>query len=194
MAAPLILLDRDGVLNRMVIDAEHGTVDSPLHPSQVEIIPGVPEALARLTAAGLGLAIVTNQPAAAKQKTTRANLQAVHEAVLVGATRAGGKILSSHICWHRHEDGCECRKPKPGLLRDALALHPGHDAARCWMVGDGITDMQAGAALGLQLAFLAPRKCDLCSILQDRELELSYWGEGLPDFTDFLLRPLGPNP
>ncbi len=194
MAAPLILLDRDGVLNRLVIDAEHGTIDSPLHPSQVEIIPGVPEALARLTAAGFGLAIVTNQPAAAKRKTSLANLQAVHEAVLAGATQAGGTVLSSHICWHRHEDSCACRKPKPGLLREALAQHSVADVAGCWMVGDGVTDMQAGAALGLRLAFLAPRKCEMCRILEDRELELTYWGTGLPDFTDFLLQQRGTAP
>ena len=53
---PLLLLDRDGVLNRLVIDADQGTIDSPLHPSQVRLIEGVAEALAQLTEAGFGLA------------------------------------------------------------------------------------------------------------------------------------------
>src|SRR5713101_5169445 len=101
MGKPLILLDRDGVLNRLVVDAEHGTIDSPLHPDQVEVPGGAAEALAQLTQAGYGVAIVTNQPAWAKKKTTRRNLEAVHEAVLAGVTRLGGRVLSSHICFHR---------------------------------------------------------------------------------------------
>jgi D-glycero-D-manno-heptose 1,7-bisphosphate phosphatase len=189
MGKPLILLDRDGVLNRMVVDAEHGTIDSPLHPSQVQLLPGVPEALARLTAAGFTLAIVSNQPAAAKNKTTRANLEAVHETVLAAACRLGGKIASSHICFHRAEDDCSCRKPKPGLLREAMARH---GAETGWMVGDGVTDIHAGAVLGLRTGFLAPRKCDACKILHERELSPSWWGPDLPAFVDHLLNPCSP--
>ena len=63
---PLILLDRDGVLNRLVADPEQGTIDSPLHPTQVEVFSWVPEAAAMLTEGGYGLVIVTNQPAWAK--------------------------------------------------------------------------------------------------------------------------------
>jgi D-glycero-D-manno-heptose 1,7-bisphosphate phosphatase len=184
MGKPVILLDRDGVLNRMVVDAEHGTIDSPLHPRQVELIDGVPQALAQLTAAGFTLVVVSNQPAAAKNKTTRANLEAVHEAVLTAASRLGGRIATSHICFHRAEDGCCCRKPRPGLLREALALH-GSDGA--WMVGDGITDVQAGAALGLRTGFLGPRKCDACKLFGERGLSPTWWGVDLRAFADFVL-------
>jgi histidinol-phosphate phosphatase family protein len=185
MGKPLILLDRDGVLNRMVVDAEHGTIDSPLHPGQVELIAGVPEALAELTAAGFTLAVVTNQPAAAKNKTTRRNLEDVHEAVLVSASRLGGRIASSHICFHRAEDGCSCRKPRPGLLRDALTLHGSDDG---WMVGDGVTDIQAGAALGLRTGFLGPRKCDACKLFHERALSPTWWGADLRAFADHVLK------
>ncbi len=184
MGKPLILLDRDGVLNRMVVNLEHGTIDSPLHPRQVELIVGVPEALARLTAAGYTLAVVTNQPAAAKHKTTRANLEAVHETVLLAGCSLGGRIASSHICYHRADDGCSCRKPKPGLLLEALTLH-GSDTA--WMVGDGITDIQAGAALGLRTGFLGPRKCDGRKFFQEGELAPTWWGADLGEFADYLL-------
>jgi transaldolase len=192
MGKPLILLDRDGVLNYAVVDPEHGTIDSPLHPSQVSLIPGVGKALARLTAAGYGLAIVTNQPAAAKKKTTRANLQAVHEAVVAGVSSEGGRILSSHICFHRSEDACACRKPKPGLILEALECNPGFDRVGAWMVGDGVTDVQAGAALGLQTAFLGPRKCDACKIVGLYELTPTWWGADLPAFADHLLANEGP--
>jgi D-glycero-D-manno-heptose 1,7-bisphosphate phosphatase len=185
MGKPLILLDRDGVINRLVIDPEHGTIDSPLHPDQVALLDGVPEALARLTQAGFLLAVVTNQPASAKNKTTRQNLEAVHDAVLQGACRLGGRIASSHVCFHKSEDGCSCRKPKPGLLLDALAHQgSGRDA---WMVGDGITDVQAGLALGLRTAFLGPRKCDACKIFRQHDLAPDWWGPDLPAFADELL-------
>ena len=187
MGKPLILLDRDGVLNRVVVDPEQGTVDSPLHPSQVTLLPGVAEALARLTAAGYGLAVVTNQPAWAKKKTTLANLEAVHAIVLAEATRLGGRILSSHLCLHRSEDGCACRKPKPGLLSEAFAHNPSYDPGGSWMVGDGVTDVQAGAALGLQTAFLGPRKCDACKIMEQRNAHPTCWVADLAAFTTHLL-------
>src|SRR5262245_63105420 len=119
MGQPLILLDRDGVLNAMVVDPDHGTIDSPLRADQVALLPGVADAVARLSAVGYRLAVVTNQPAAAKGKTTRSSLEEVHEAVLRGACAKGGRIHSSHVCFHRAEDGCSCRKPKPGLLEEA---------------------------------------------------------------------------
>lgn len=193
MGSPLILLDRDGVLNRMVIDEDHGTIDSPLHPEQVQLLPGVAEALARLTDAGYDLAIVSNQPAWAKRKTTRQNLEAVHEAVVRTASSAGARILSSHLCLHRSEDGCDCRKPRTGLLREAIALRADCDLHATWMVGDGVTDVQAGATLELNTAFLGPRKCDACKIFADRGLQPSYWGPDLPSFTEYLLNQRGPS-
>jgi D-glycero-D-manno-heptose 1,7-bisphosphate phosphatase len=187
MGKPLILLDRDGVLNRVVVDVEHGTVDSPLHPSQVALLPGAAEAVARLTEAGYDLAVVTNQPAWAKGKSTRDNLEAVHRAVLAQATRLGGRILSSHVCLHRAEDDCHCRKPKPGLLREAFACNPGHDVRRSWMVGDGLTDVKAGTTLGLRTAFLGPRKCDACKIMQEWDLRPTLWVADLAAFTTYVL-------
>jgi len=187
MGKPLILLDRDGVLNRLVVDAEQGTVDSPLHPTQVEMLPGVADALAQLTRAGYGLAIVTNQPAAAKKKTTRANLEAVQQKVLAEATRLGGRILSSHMCLHRSEDGCSCRKPAPGMLWKAFAQNPDYHPSVSWMVGDGVTDIQAGMAVGLRTAFLGPRKCDVCKIMEQGDFRPTYWAADLPAFTAYLL-------
>ncbi len=110
----MILLDRDGVLNALLVDPEHGTIDSPLHPAQVQLLPGVVQALAQLTEAGYGLSIVSNQPAWAKGKTSWENLQAVHAEIVSAATSSGGRILSSHLCLHRQEDDCDCRKPKKG--------------------------------------------------------------------------------
>src|SRR5262245_57934733 len=127
-----LLLDRDGVINRLVVDEEQGTIDSPLHPSQVEVDPEALRALERLTRAGIRLSIVSKQPAAAKGKTTRENLERVHEEIIRRVEQAGGIVTSSHLCFHRAEDGCSCRKPKPGLLESAIGLHGPAE----WMIGD----------------------------------------------------------
>jgi D-glycero-D-manno-heptose 1,7-bisphosphate phosphatase len=165
----LIILDRDGVLNEMVVDSEHGTIDSPLHLSQVKIIPGVPGALRKLTDAGYLLAIASNQPSAAKGKTTRDNLDAVHSEVLRLAQSEGGKIESSHLCFHRSEDLCACRKPLPGLLLEAMQ-RTGALPSQTWMVGDGVTDVRAGQAAHVRTAFLGPNKCDICKIFEQNSL------------------------
>ncbi|HSZ82628.1 MAG TPA: HAD family hydrolase, partial [Polyangia bacterium] len=80
--ASLIVLDRDGVLNCTVPNASEPRPDSPLRASEVEVFPWVPGVLRELTAAGFGLVVASNQPAAAKGKTTRADLEAAHAAIV----------------------------------------------------------------------------------------------------------------
>ncbi|HSY40435.1 MAG TPA: HAD-IIIA family hydrolase, partial [Polyangia bacterium] len=153
-AGTLIVLDRDGVLNRLLEKPSELRPDSPMRPSEVEVFPWVPAVLRELTAAGFGLVIASNQPAAAKGKTTRAELEAAHAEVLRAATTSGGVILSSHLCFHRAEDGCACRKPATGLLEEAFARHSTFTRAGSWMVGDRAPDVLAGTSFGLQTAYL----------------------------------------
>lgn len=183
----LIILDRDGVLNDIVLDENHGTIDSPLHPSQVSVFPWVPNALNQLTRAGYPIVVVTNQPAWAKKKTTRENLLATHEKVLNISQQGGGEILSSHICFHKSEENCECRKPKVGLLKEAFQLFPDCVPSQSWMVGDGVTDIQAGKAFNLKTAFLGPRKCDGCKWFFEREHQPDFWGKSLLEFSQYIL-------
>jgi D-glycero-D-manno-heptose 1,7-bisphosphate phosphatase len=158
----------------MVVDAEHGTIDSPLDPSQVAVIPGAPRALARLAGLGFGLAIASNQPAAAKGKTTLERLRAVHARVLELVQADGARILSSHLCFHRQEDGCACRKPRTGLLEQAFTANPGYDHGLSWMVGDGLTDIEAGQAFGLHTAFIGPPKIEYLKVFEDRSLHPTF--------------------
>ncbi|MBP6217217.1 MAG: HAD-IIIA family hydrolase [Oligoflexales bacterium] len=182
----LILLDRDGVLNRLVIDKEHGTVDSPLHPSQVELYPDIAKTLLRLNTMSFALCIVSNQPAAAKGKTTLDNLKQVHNLIVQKAQEAGAIILSSHLCFHRAEDHCSCRKPRTGLLEEAMEQQGPVDLASSWMVGDGFTDIDAGKRLGLKTAFLGPKKCDHCKVASDSKLQPEIWCKDLAGFAQEL--------
>ena len=182
----LIVLDRDGVLNALCDNPAEPRPDSPLRTEQVAVFPWVPTVLRDLTRAGFGLAIASNQPAAAKGKTTHAELQAVHAAVVLEATGAGGVILSSHICYHRAEDACTCRKPATGLLAEAFARNPGYDLASSWMVGDRASDVIAGAAFGVQTALLGEATREERAALTARDLTPTFEGRDLRDLAAHL--------
>jgi D-glycero-D-manno-heptose 1,7-bisphosphate phosphatase len=182
----LIVLDRDGVLNALCDNPAEPRPDSPLRTEQVAVFPWVPTVLRDLTRAGFGLAIASNQPAAAKGKTTHADLQAVHAAIVLEATGAGGVILSSHICYHRAEDACTCRKPATGLLAEAFARNPGYDLASSWMVGDRASDVIAGAAFGVQTALLGEATRDERASLTARDLTPTFEGRDLRDLAAHL--------
>jgi histidinol-phosphate phosphatase family protein len=177
-------LDRDGVLNELRIDPEQGTIDSPLHPSQVRILPGVPQALARLEALGFTLTLISNQPAAAKGKTTRENLDLAHAEVVRLAQAAGAHIQASYICFHKAEDRCLCRKPGVGLLEKAFHDHPNATRETSWMIGDGVSDIQAGQTFGLKTALVATHKCDTCQVLLNTAVDPTLWIKDLPEFAE----------
>ncbi|HXJ20044.1 MAG TPA: HAD-IIIA family hydrolase [Polyangia bacterium] len=183
----LIVLDRDGVLNRLLPNPAEPRPDSPMRASQVQVFDWVPEVLRELTAAGFGLVIASNQPAWAKGKTTRADLDAAHQEVLRRATATGGVILSSHICYHRAEDGCRCRKPAVGLLEEAFARHTAYAREASWMVGDRAPDVLAGAAFGLRTALLAEADSPEVADLAGRGVRPSFHAHDLRDFARFLL-------
>jgi D-glycero-D-manno-heptose 1,7-bisphosphate phosphatase len=181
------VLDRDGVLNRLLWDPATGQPDSPMNASEVQVWEWVPSVLRKLTEAGFGLAVATNQPAWAKGKTSREKLLEAHERVLREAQSQGGIILSSHICLHRAEDRCSCRKPQPGLILQAVRAHAQHLLARCWMVGDRATDIIAGEAAGVKTALLGPSVAMDTALLSERGLKPCYHGTDLRDFAEFLV-------
>jgi D-glycero-D-manno-heptose 1,7-bisphosphate phosphatase len=137
---PAVLLDRDGVLNRVFV--RDGASHPPAHPNEFEFLPGVAEALERLDAAGFALAVVTNQPDVARGTQTRAAVEALNDRV-----RQSLPVLDVLTCFHDTPDGCACRKPRPGLLLEA-AERWGLDLAGSFMVGDRWSDVEAGRAAG----------------------------------------------
>jgi D-glycero-D-manno-heptose 1,7-bisphosphate phosphatase len=183
----LLILDRDGVLNRLIDNPAEPRPDSPMRSAEVEVFAWVPAVLRELTEAGFGIAVASNQPAWAKGKTTREDLEAAHALVLERAQAAGGVILSSHLCFHRAEDGCVCRKPGTGLLEEAFALHAGFSRSSSWMVGDRAVDVLAGAAAGLRTALVADEEGGEPGLLAARGIEPSFRGRDLRDFARFLL-------
>ncbi|MEO7145005.1 MAG: HAD-IIIA family hydrolase, partial [Bryobacteraceae bacterium] len=111
-----VFLDRDGVLNRAVL--RDGKPYPPASVDELEILPDAAEALGRLKQAGFLLLVVTNQPDVARGAQTRAAVEAMH-AALARALPIDGFF----VCYHDDADGCDCRKPRPGLLLQAAAAH-----------------------------------------------------------------------
>jgi D-glycero-D-manno-heptose 1,7-bisphosphate phosphatase len=135
-----VFLDRDGVLNRAIV--RDGKPYPPANLSELEILPGVGEALAALHAAGFLLIVVTNQPDVARGTTTREAVQEINAAL-----GAALPIDEFRTCFHDNEFACECRKPKPGALLAAAALH-NIDLRESYMVGDRWRDTEAGQRAG----------------------------------------------
>jgi len=160
-SAPLraVFLDRDGVLNRAPI--RDGKPYPPASVDELEILPGVPRALAALAAAGFRLVVVTNQPDVARGATSREAVEAINRRL------ASALPLDRFIvCYHDGGEGCACRKPRPGMLH-AGAADLGIDLAASYMVGDRWRDVEAGEAAGCRTIFIdygyaerQPSRCD----------------------------------
>ncbi|MFM8270848.1 MAG: D-glycero-alpha-D-manno-heptose-1,7-bisphosphate 7-phosphatase [Gemmata sp.] len=147
MPQRVVFLDRDGVLNKAF--PEGGTTRPPASVAELELLPGVPEALARLRAAGFVLVVVTNQPDVARGKQTRAAVEELNERM-----SAELPLLDVFACYHDTADECECRKPKPGMLLAAAAKHD-LDLRGAFLVGDRWSDVRAAQAAGCRGVLIA---------------------------------------
>ena len=135
-----VFLDRDGVLNRAIV--RDGKPYPPSSVSELEILPGVQEALTALRKAGFLLIVVTNQPDVARGTTTREAVEAINAALGTELP-----IDEFRTCYHDSEAGCDCRKPRPGALL-AAAAHHDIDLCDSFMVGDRWRDAEAGQRAG----------------------------------------------
>ena len=140
---PAVFLDRDGVINRSIV--RNGRPYPPQRLEDLEILPGVQEALERLKAAGFATVVVTNQPNVARGRQTREVVESMHAHLTAVLS-----LDEFRVCYHDDRDGCSCRKPKPGLLTQ----EPVYDLARSVMVGDRWRDVEAGRRAGCRAAIL----------------------------------------
>jgi D-glycero-D-manno-heptose 1,7-bisphosphate phosphatase len=131
----LIILDRDGVIN---IDSEHYIRT----PEEWHPIPGSIEAIALLTHAGMKVVVATNQSGLGRGYYDLETLNAIHAKMHHTVTAAGGKITEIFYCPHVPDDHCDCRKPKPGLVLQALKATQTQPDEACF-VGDSSRDLEA---------------------------------------------------
>lgn len=144
---PAVFLDRDGVVTATV--ERDGVTSVAFEPDELVVLPGVAGALDRLRGAGYVLVVVTNQPDVARGALRSEDLEAMHRQLAVDLA-----IDQFEICPHDGDEGCPCRKPKPGMLLAAAGeLHL--DLATSWMVGDRWVDIAAGRAAGVRTLLVA---------------------------------------
>jgi D-glycero-D-manno-heptose 1,7-bisphosphate phosphatase len=139
-ARQVVFLDRDGVLNRAF--PEDGTTRPPRSIDELELMPEVPEAMEQLRAAGFALVVITNQPDVARGRQTRAVVEVINQELSRQLP-----LLDAFACYHDTPDGCECRKPKPGLIF-AAARKWDLDLQRGFMIGDRWSDVVAAQSAG----------------------------------------------
>ncbi len=136
----LIILDRDGVINRL---CPRGVTS----PQQWEALPGSLQAIAQLCRADYRVVIITNQSGIARGLYSINTLNRIHQKMLDELQHSGGEISAIFFCPHDDGDDCECRKPKPGLFLElADRLHC--DLREVYAVGDSIRDLDAARSAG----------------------------------------------
>jgi D-glycero-D-manno-heptose 1,7-bisphosphate phosphatase len=155
-----VFLDRDGVINRAIV--REGKPYPPQTIDELEILPGVSEALAQLREGGYLLIVVTNQPDVARGTQSREAVEAMHTALK--AQLALDKISA---CYHDNKEACQCRKPAPGMLLDAAEEYS-IDLAKSFMVGDRWRDIEAGERAGCTTIFIDYQYDEALTSLPDR--------------------------
>lgn len=175
-----VFLDRDGVINAMVYDLDHGMVDSPMNPDQFELLPGAGEAIKRINDMGFLALVIGNQPGIAKGKFTPEILEAINEKMKEELAQYGAHLDKIYYCLDhpqaltkQYRKNSPYRKPEPGLLLKAAEEFK-IDLASSYMIGDGLTDVQAGKEAGCKTILLGRLKCDLCKLMEDLEAEPTF--------------------
>ncbi|MBV8469068.1 MAG: D-glycero-beta-D-manno-heptose 1,7-bisphosphate 7-phosphatase [Burkholderiaceae bacterium] len=136
----LVILGRDGTIN-------HYRDDHVKSPEELEPLPGALEAIARLNHAGWHTVMATNQAGIGRGLIDMAALNAVHTALNHMLAEKGGRLDAAFFCPHTPEEGCECRKPLPGLIRQ-IGERFGADLAQVHMVGASLRDLETARNAG----------------------------------------------
>ena len=139
-------MDRDGVINRAMV--RDGKPYPPKDFHELEILPGVAEALTLLKQAGYQLIVVTNQPDVARGTASKETVESINQFL-----RDHLPLDEFRTCYHDDHEACDCRKPKPGAMISAAQQHD-ISLDKSYMVGDRWRDIEAGSRAGCQTVFI----------------------------------------
>ena len=142
MKKPAIFLDRDGVINRDRLDYVKSW-------AEFEFLPGVLEALRRLARLPYTIVVLSNQSVIGQGLVSQAVIDDIHVRMQAAIQQTGGRVDAVYYCPHHPHAGCDCRKPRPGLLLRA-ARELNLDLLASWFIGDDLRDLQAAVAAGVQ--------------------------------------------
>ena len=143
-----VFLDRDGVLNRNLPNGRFVA-----RWDEFELLPGVLDAIAALNQSGRAVIVITNQRGIALGLYSRNDLDGIHERLRERLAARGARLDAIYVC--PHDDGqCDCRKPLTGLFEQAFQDFPAARPENSVMVGDSLSDIEAGGRLGMRTAFV----------------------------------------
>jgi D-glycero-D-manno-heptose 1,7-bisphosphate phosphatase len=172
-----IFLDRDGVINELVYYEEHGLLDSPSTIKQFKMFPWVGESISKFHELGYKVIIISNQPGIAKGHFSYDLFEKMKGKMRSELALQGDSIDAEYYCLHHPEAiieslriNCQCRKPKPGLLLEA-ARDMDLELNSSWMIGDGLTDIQAGRDAGCKTILIAKIKCEFCQLMNEKNIK-----------------------
>jgi D-glycero-D-manno-heptose 1,7-bisphosphate phosphatase len=175
-----IFLDRDGVINKVVYHQDIGLLDSPFTLEQFKLLPGAAKAVRLINRMGFKAVLVSNQPGVAKGHFDLDVLEKMEKKMKKALAKGDALLDEIYYCPHHPKEGkgkykrvCNCRKPKPGLLLKA-AKDMDIDLKRSYMVGDSISDIQAGEKTGCTTILIGNHKCDLCKLLTKEKVKPDY--------------------
>lgn len=137
-----VFLDRDGTINVSPPPQEYVT-----DAADLQLLPGAGEAIASLNQAGIWVGIVTNQRGVALGRLSPSDLDAIHARLRELLAEHDARLDGIWVCPH-HDGACECRKPLPGLLRQAQSTVPDLHFCESALIGDTAADIAAGRAVG----------------------------------------------
>ncbi|MEI8344892.1 MAG: HAD family hydrolase [Candidatus Omnitrophota bacterium] len=143
-AAKVIFLDRDGVINRFPGRGLYVTRAEDLY-----LLPDSAEAIRLLHEAGYKICVISNQGCVSRGLITKEALHAMTDAMFERIKKSGGAIDGVFYCYHQSADNCDCKKPKTGLIYQALAGRQ-IDPAQTFFIGDSQEDIEAGSRFGLK--------------------------------------------
>ena len=173
-----VFLDRDGTLNE-----DPGYLS---RPDQMKLLPGVGPALLRLRQSGYELVVVSNQSGVGRGLIRKNDIPRINERMDLLLREHDVTIAEYELCFHRPEEGCDCRKPRPTLIQSA-AKRLGIDIASSFMVGDKISDVQSGRAAGCKGAALVRTGEGLIAEQQLKKGEADFIGDSLTNVVDWIL-------
>jgi D-glycero-D-manno-heptose 1,7-bisphosphate phosphatase len=180
----LVILGRDGILN--VYREDH--VKSP---DEWLAVPGALEAVARLNHAGWHTVVATNQSGIGRGMIDMASINAVHLHMMQRLAAVGGRVDAVFFCPHTPEDNCDCRKPKPGLMRQ-IGQRYGLDLRTVPMVCDTVRDLHAARAAGCEPHLVRSGRAAAFDEAQLRDVVARLPGtevhDNLDSFVDFVLQ------
>ncbi|MCP4116166.1 MAG: D-glycero-beta-D-manno-heptose 1,7-bisphosphate 7-phosphatase [Desulfobacteraceae bacterium] len=185
---PIVFLDRDGVINQ----------DSPDYiktADEFEFIPGSDEAISLLCKAGFEVILITNQSMINRGISTRSHLEAIFEKMRAGVAAKGGRIKDIFYCPHAPDEGCACRKPKPGLILKALDRY-GINPATAFMVGDSAKDIGCArnARLGHALLVLTGNGSKALETLEKEQNQPDFTAPDLMAAVQWIIQTQGSSP